>query len=31
LTPGRTWVELTRENQAVVVAVGATVAETPWP
>ena len=31
LTPGRSWVELTRENQAVVVAVGATVAETPWP
>jgi hypothetical protein len=31
LTPGRTWVELTREKQAVVVAAGATVAETPWP
>jgi hypothetical protein len=31
LTPGRTWVELAREKQAVVVADGATVAETPWP
>lgn len=31
LTPGRTWVELTREKQAVVVAEGATVADTPWP
>lgn len=31
LTPGRTWVELTREKQALVVAEGTTVAETPWP
>ena len=31
LTPGRTWVELTRDQQAVVVAEGVSVADTPWP
>ena len=31
LTPGRTWVELARDKQAVVVAAGASVAESPWP
>lgn len=31
LTPGRTWVELARNKQAVVVPAGASVADTPWP
>ena len=31
LTPGRTWVELARDNQAVVVPAGSSVADTPWP
>jgi hypothetical protein len=31
LTPGRTWVELTRDKQAVVVPAGSSVSDTPWP
>jgi len=31
LTPGRTWVELTREKQGAVVPAGISVADTPWP
>jgi hypothetical protein len=31
LTPGRTWVELARDKQAVVVPAGSSVADTPWP
>ena len=31
LTPGRTWVELARDKQAVAVAAGSSVADTPWP
>ena len=31
LTPGRTWVELTREKQGDVVTAGSSVADTPWP
>ena len=31
LSPGRTWVELARDKQAVVVPVGSSVADTPWP
>jgi len=31
LTPGRTWVELIREGQAVVVPSGGSVADTPYP
>ena len=31
LTPGRTWVELARDKQAVAVAAGTSVADTPWP
>jgi hypothetical protein len=31
LTPGRTWVELARDKQAVGVAAGVSVADTPWP
>lgn len=31
LTPGRTWVELIREGQAIVVPAGGSVADTPYP
>ena len=31
LSPGRTWVELARDKQAVVVPAGSSVADTPWP
>jgi hypothetical protein len=31
LSPGRTWVELARDKQAVGVPAGSSVADTPWP
>jgi hypothetical protein len=31
LSPGRTWVELVREKQTIVVAAGSSVADTAWP
>lgn len=31
LTPGKTWVELTRDGQAAVVAAGQTLADVDWP
>ena len=31
LTPGKTWVELTREGQTAVVAAGKSLADVPWP
>ncbi|MGA0879452.1 MAG: DUF3048 domain-containing protein [Ilumatobacteraceae bacterium] len=31
LTPGRTWVELTRDNKAAAVPAGATLADVAWP